>query len=60
MAIYRQLQHSSFGPDEIKVLTDAYEGSGWSSATTRSQRSSQERLSSFASGASGSRSSSWS
>jgi hypothetical protein len=25
MAIYRQLQHSSFGPDEIKVLTDAYE-----------------------------------
>jgi hypothetical protein len=26
MAIYRLLQNSPFGPEEIAVLTDAYEG----------------------------------
>jgi len=25
MAIYRLLQNSAFGPDQIKVMTDAYE-----------------------------------
>jgi hypothetical protein len=26
MAIYRLIANGSFGPDEIKVMTDAYEG----------------------------------